>query len=88
VRNPSKWEEQNQDGRTARPDFVLRPWKEPRDITIYNFVPSTMDHERHRQSPVFTPSLANVARRLPVLASGQGFGRNALPRYNAKFVID
>lgn len=25
---------------------ILRPWKEPRDITIYNFVPSTMDNER------------------------------------------
>lgn len=23
---------------------ILRPWKEPRDITIYNFVPSTMDN--------------------------------------------
>ncbi len=29
---------------------ILRPWKEPRDITIYNFVPSTMDHERIRHA--------------------------------------
>jgi superfamily II DNA/RNA helicase len=25
---------------------ILRPWHEPRDVTIYNFVPSTMAHER------------------------------------------
>lgn len=25
---------------------ILRPWSQPRDVTIYNFVPSTMDHER------------------------------------------
>ena len=25
---------------------ILRPWSEPRDVHIYNFVPSTMDHER------------------------------------------
>lgn len=25
---------------------ILRPWREPRDIFIYNFVPSTMDNER------------------------------------------
>lgn len=29
---------------------ILRPWKEPRDITIYNFVPSTMNHERIRHA--------------------------------------
>lgn len=29
---------------------ILRPWKEPRNITIYNFVPSTMDHERIRHA--------------------------------------
>lgn len=29
---------------------ILRPWKEPRDITIYNFVPSTMDSERIRHA--------------------------------------
>lgn len=29
---------------------VLRPWHVPRDITIYNFVPSTMDHERIRHA--------------------------------------
>jgi hypothetical protein len=40
-----------------------------------------------KQSPVFRPSLANFARRLPVLASGQGFGKNARTRNDAKFVI-
>ncbi len=25
---------------------ILRPWHIPRDVTIYNFVPSTMDHAR------------------------------------------
>lgn len=25
---------------------ILRPWREPRDIFIYNFVPSTMDNQR------------------------------------------
>ncbi len=25
---------------------ILRPWKEPRDIVIYNFVPSTMNNDR------------------------------------------
>ncbi|MFZ5822083.1 MAG: helicase-related protein [Chloroflexota bacterium] len=29
---------------------ILRPWKEPRNITIYNFVPSTMDHQRIRHA--------------------------------------
>lgn len=29
---------------------ILRPWREPRDITIYNFVPSTMNHERIRHA--------------------------------------
>lgn len=29
---------------------ILRPWQEPRDITIYNFVPSTMDNERIRHA--------------------------------------
>ncbi len=29
---------------------ILRPWKTPRDITIYNFVPSTMDNERIRHA--------------------------------------
>ncbi len=46
---------------------VLRPWKEPREITIYNFIPSTMNnprvhmamnwqnrlHERNRQHQSF-----------------------------------
>lgn len=29
---------------------ILRPWHEPRDVTIYNFVPSTMAHERVRHA--------------------------------------
>lgn len=29
---------------------ILRPWHEPRNITIYNFVPSTMDNERIRHA--------------------------------------
>jgi len=29
---------------------ILRPWHEPRDITIYNFVPSTMGNERIRHA--------------------------------------
>lgn len=29
---------------------ILRPWYEPRNITIYNFVPSTMDNERIRHA--------------------------------------
>jgi superfamily II DNA or RNA helicase len=29
---------------------ILRPWEEPRDITIYNFVPSTMNNERIRHA--------------------------------------
>ena len=29
---------------------ILRPWNVPRDVTIYNFVPSTMDHERIRHA--------------------------------------
>ncbi|MDW8277516.1 MAG: helicase-related protein [Anaerolineales bacterium] len=29
---------------------ILRPWKQPRDITIYNFVPSTMGNERIRHA--------------------------------------
>lgn len=29
---------------------ILRPWREPRDVVIYNFVPSTMGHERVRHA--------------------------------------
>lgn len=29
---------------------ILRPWHEPRNITIYNFVPSTMDNKRIRHA--------------------------------------
>lgn len=29
---------------------ILRPWKTPRDVTVYNFVPSTMDHKRIRHA--------------------------------------
>ena len=29
---------------------VLRPWSIPRDLVIYNFLPSTMDHERIRHA--------------------------------------
>jgi superfamily II DNA or RNA helicase len=29
---------------------ILRPWKTPRDILIYNFIPSTMDHPRLRNA--------------------------------------
>lgn len=29
---------------------VLRPWKIPRDVIIYNFIPSTMGHERIRHA--------------------------------------
>jgi superfamily II DNA or RNA helicase len=29
---------------------ILRPWNVPRDVIIYNFLPSTMDHERIRHA--------------------------------------
>lgn len=29
---------------------ILRPWHTPRNVTIYNFVPSTMDHPRIRHA--------------------------------------
>ena len=29
---------------------ILRPWQEPRDIVIYNFVPSTMNNDRIRHA--------------------------------------
>jgi len=29
---------------------ILRPWHSPRDIIIYNFIPSTMDHPRLRNA--------------------------------------
>ncbi|RLC74852.1 MAG: hypothetical protein DRI81_13105 [Chloroflexi bacterium] len=52
---------------------ILRPWDTPRDINIYNFVPSTMDHERIRHARNWERRLQERNRqhrslaRIPVL---------------------
>lgn len=43
---------------------VLRPWSVPRDVIIYNFVPSTMDHERIRHARNSKPSCRNAVHNI------------------------
>ncbi len=47
---------------------ILRPWHEPRDVTIYNFVPSTMDHERIRHARNWKSRLRERSRQHRSLA--------------------
>jgi superfamily II DNA or RNA helicase len=47
---------------------ILRPWGYPRDVTIYNFVPSTMDHERIRHARNWEQRLQERSRQHRSLA--------------------
>ena len=47
---------------------VLRPWSVPRDVIIYNFVPSTMDHERIRHARNWERRLQERSRQHRSLA--------------------
>jgi len=47
---------------------ILRPWHRPRDITIYNFVPSTMEHERIRHARKWKERLERRSREHRSLA--------------------
>lgn len=47
---------------------VLRPWGVPRDVVIYNFVPSTMDHERIRHARNWERRLQERSRQHRSLA--------------------
>ena len=47
---------------------VLRPWDKPRDVIIYNFVPSTMDHERIRHARNWEHRLQERSRQHRSLA--------------------
>ncbi|CAG0988979.1 hypothetical protein ANAEL_02182 [Anaerolineales bacterium] len=47
---------------------VLRPWSAPRDVVIYNFVPSTMDHERIRHARNWEHRLQERSRQHRSLA--------------------
>ena len=47
---------------------VLRPWGAPRDVIIYNFVPSTMDHERIRHARNWEHRLQERSRQHRSLA--------------------
>jgi superfamily II DNA/RNA helicase len=47
---------------------VLRPWGAPRDVVIYNFVPSTMDHERIRHARNWEHRLQERSRQHRSLA--------------------
>ncbi len=47
---------------------ILRPWREPRDVVIYNFVPSTMGHERVRHARNWEQRLQERSRQHRSLA--------------------
>jgi hypothetical protein len=47
---------------------VLRPWSVPRDVIIYNFVPSTMDHARIRHARNWEHRLQERSRQHRSLA--------------------
>lgn len=47
---------------------ILRPWHVPRDVTIYNFVPSTMDHKRIRHARRWQARLHERSRQHRSLA--------------------
>lgn len=47
---------------------ILRPWPEPRDVVIYNFVPSTMGHEGVRHARNWEQRLEERSRQLRSLA--------------------
>lgn len=47
---------------------VLRPWNVPRDVIIYNFVPSTMDHKRIRHARNWESRLQERSRQHRSLA--------------------
>jgi superfamily II DNA or RNA helicase len=47
---------------------VLRPWGAPRDVIIYNFVPSTMDHKRIRHARNWEHRLQERSRQHRSLA--------------------
>ena len=47
---------------------ILRPWREPRDVIIYNFVPSTMGHEGVRHARNWERRLQDRSRQHRSLA--------------------
>jgi superfamily II DNA or RNA helicase len=47
---------------------ILRPWSHPRDVVIYNFVPSTMGHERIRHARNWEKRLYERSRQHRSLA--------------------
>ena len=47
---------------------ILRPWSQPRDVTIYNFVPSTMGHDRIRHACNWEQRLEERSRQHRTLA--------------------
>jgi len=47
---------------------ILRPWNVPRDVMIYNFLPSTMDHERIRHARNWERRLQERSRQHRSLA--------------------
>jgi superfamily II DNA or RNA helicase len=47
---------------------ILRPWRVPRDVTVYNFVPSTMDHAGIRHARNWKDRLHERSRQHRSLA--------------------